>query len=81
MSKPSFHGIGNSHREYSPDPYLEGAKLLGFDPKRCLVVEDAPAGIASGLAAGCKTLAVVTSHAAESMRDAGPTYLVQNLTR
>ncbi|KAL5527367.1 hypothetical protein ACEPAG_6158 [Sanghuangporus baumii] len=63
----------------APDPYLEGAKLLGVNPKRCLVVEDAPAGIASGLAAGCKTLAVVTSHTADAMREAGTTYLVQNL--
>ena len=65
----------------SPDPYLEGAKLLGFDPKRCLVVEDAPAGITSGLAAGCKTLGVITSHTGEAMREAGTSYLVKNLGR
>lgn len=42
----------------SPDPYLAAAARLGADPRECLVVEDAPAGIASGRAAGCVTLAV-----------------------
>jgi sugar-phosphatase len=46
-----------------PEPYLTGAKLLGFPPSECLVIEDSPAGIASGKAAGCKVLAVLSSHA------------------
>jgi sugar-phosphatase len=41
-----------------PDPYLAAAARLGVDPHDCLVVEDAPAGIAAGRAAGCVTLAV-----------------------
>jgi sugar-phosphatase len=45
-----------------PEPYLTGAKLLGFAPADCLVIEDSPAGIASGKAAGCKVLAVLSSH-------------------
>jgi sugar-phosphatase len=45
-----------------PEPYLTGAKLLGFSPADCLVIEDSPAGIASGKAAGCKVLAVLSSH-------------------
>ncbi|THH11735.1 hypothetical protein EW145_g465 [Phellinidium pouzarii] len=65
----------------APDPYVEGAKLCGVDPKRCLVVEDAPAGIYSGQAAGCKTLAVITSHTREVMIQAKPDYLVRNLSR
>jgi mannitol-1-/sugar-/sorbitol-6-phosphatase len=47
-----------------PEPYLLGARRLGVDPARCLVVEDAPAGLASGRAAGAATLAVVTTHTA-----------------
>lgn len=37
-----------------PDPqgYLRGAELLGVDPARCLVVEDAEVGVAAGRAAG-----------------------------
>jgi sugar-phosphatase len=50
-----------------PQPYLLGARRLGADPARCLVVEDAPAGLDSGRAAGCATLAVVTTHAAADL--------------
>jgi len=63
-----------------PDPYLLGAKLCGVEPTSCLVVEDTPAGIASGRAAGCKTLGVVTSHTRDAMEKANPDYLVTNLT-
>ncbi|MGP3593247.1 sugar phosphatase [Vagococcus sp. WN89Y] len=41
-----------------PDAWLLGAKLLGLPPTECVVVEDAPAGIVSGLAAGCHVIAV-----------------------
>jgi sugar-phosphatase len=41
-----------------PDAYLLGAQRLGFKPQECVVIEDAPAGIASALAAGCQVLAV-----------------------
>ncbi|VFS52148.1 Phosphatase YfbT [Budvicia aquatica] len=41
-----------------PDAYLIGAERLGFLPAECIVVEDAPAGIASGLSAGCQVIAV-----------------------
>ncbi|WP_082683209.1 sugar phosphatase [Entomohabitans teleogrylli] len=41
-----------------PDAYLLGAELLGLSPQECVVVEDAPAGVASGLAAGCRVIAV-----------------------
>ncbi|MGI5321811.1 HAD-IA family hydrolase [Actinomadura nitritigenes] len=47
-----------------PDPagYLLAAGRLGVDPSACVVVEDAPAGIAAGRAAGATVLAVGTSH-------------------
>ncbi len=41
-----------------PDAYLLGAQLLGLVPEECVVVEDAPAGVLSGLAAGCHVIAV-----------------------
>lgn len=46
-----------------PEPYQRGAALLGVDPKDCVVIEDAPAGVAAGKAAGCHVLAVLTTHA------------------
>ncbi len=41
-----------------PDAYLLGAELLGLAPQDCVVVEDAAAGVLSGLAAGCHVIAV-----------------------
>lgn len=41
-----------------PDAYLLGAELLGLEPSACAVVEDAAAGMLSGLAAGCHIIAV-----------------------
>ncbi|MGG7444772.1 sugar phosphatase [Kosakonia oryzendophytica] len=41
-----------------PDAYLLGAKLLGLPAEECVVVEDAAAGVLSGLAAGCHVIAV-----------------------
>lgn len=46
------------HGKPEPDPYLLGAEKLGLPPQACVVVEDAPAGILSGLAAGCHVVAV-----------------------
>jgi mannitol-1-/sugar-/sorbitol-6-phosphatase len=45
-----------------PEPFLLGAKALGVDPAGCLVLEDAPAGIAAGLAAGMPVVAFRTTH-------------------
>jgi len=44
-----------------PEPYLKGAAALGFPPADCLVVEDVPAGIRSGKAAGARVIAVRTT--------------------
>jgi HAD superfamily hydrolase (TIGR01509 family) len=41
-----------------PEPYLTAAERLGVDPTQCVVLEDSPAGAASGEAAGCGVVAV-----------------------
>ncbi|WP_239954370.1 sugar phosphatase [Pantoea sp. Z09] len=45
----------------APDPYLLGAAKLGLAPQQCVVVEDAPAGILSGLDARCAVIALNAS--------------------
>ena len=45
-----------------PAPYLLAAERLGVDPADCLVVEDAPAGLAAATAAGARSLAVLVTH-------------------
>lgn len=69
--------------EGKPDPacYLMGREriqLTGAD-KSVLVLEDSPAGIRAGKAAGCKVLGLVTSHTAEQVRSAGPDWIVKDL--
>jgi mannitol-1-/sugar-/sorbitol-6-phosphatase len=53
-----------------PDPYLAGATALGADPADCVVIEDAPAGVAAGRAAGMTVWAVATTHAVEELASA-----------
>lgn len=54
----------------APDPFLKAAELLGVDPKRTVVVEDAPAGIRGGRDAGAFVCGVVTTHDASELGDA-----------
>ena len=53
-----------------PQPYLAGAAALGVDPAACLVIEDAPAGIEAGKAAGMTVLALVTTFKAGALAEA-----------
>lgn len=45
-----------------PEPFLLGACGLGLEPRRCLVLEDAPSGIESAFAAGMPVIALRTTH-------------------
>ncbi len=51
---------GHDVRVGKPDPeaYLLGARLLGLRPEETVVVEDSPAGITAGTAAGARVLGV-----------------------
>lgn len=53
-----------------PEPYELGARILCVKPSECLVIEDAPTGIKAGKAAGCKVLAVLSSHSAGDLAEA-----------
>jgi beta-phosphoglucomutase len=55
-----FLADGNSvsNLKPCPDVFLHAAESLGVSPANCLVVEDAPAGIEAGLAAGMWVLGV-----------------------
>ena len=41
-----------------PEPYLRAAAALGVDVTRCVAVEDSPAGVASALSSGARTIGV-----------------------
>ncbi|EPH45829.1 HAD-IA family hydrolase [Streptomyces aurantiacus] len=50
-----------------PEPFLLAARTLGVDPARCVVFEDAPAGLTAGRAAGMTTVALTTTHTAPEL--------------
>jgi sugar-phosphatase len=66
------------HGKPDPQPYVAAAAALGVEPSRCLVIEDTPAGIAAGTAAGAIVLALATTFAASELTDAS--YLAPSLT-
>jgi HAD superfamily hydrolase (TIGR01509 family) len=51
-------GDDGSPPKPDPAPYLAAAAGIGVAPASCVVIEDSPAGIASGAAAGCVVVAV-----------------------
>ena len=67
-----------THGKPHPEPYLKGAALLGFDPATCIVVEDAPAGVEAGKAAGARVIAVRTTSPDSDLQQAGANWLCNN---
>lgn len=72
----------------SPVPYLRAAARLGAEPGDCLVIEDAPSGVRSGLRAGMTVWGVNTQVAVEgvhrhfvSLREAVPHILAFRAVR
>jgi sugar-phosphatase len=55
-----------------PDPagYLRAACLLGVDPAHSVVLEDAPAGVDAGVAAGMTVIGVLTTNSESALRKA-----------
>jgi beta-phosphoglucomutase len=64
-----FNFIADGHSvprlKPAPDIFLYAAESVDIDPAHCLVIEDAPAGVAAGLAAGMWVLGVGPSHRLE----------------
>ena len=50
-----------------PAGYLRAAELLGVDPAHSVVLEDAPAGVEAGRAAGMTVIAVLTTNEASAL--------------
>ena len=61
-----------------PEPYLKAAKILNTPPADCLVVEDVPAGVRSGYAAGARVIGLRTTSSAEELTQAGAQWIVRD---
>lgn len=61
-----------------PEPYLKAAEVLGVPGSECVVIEDAPAGIRSGKAAGARVIAFQTTMHRQALEEASPDWIVRN---
>ena len=80
LPEPKFIVTSSDIKKGKPDPepYLKGARALSLAPKDCVVIEDAPAGIRSGKAAGAKVIALQTTERDELLRAAGANFIVKD---
>lgn len=75
----TVHGFDIEHGKPAPDCFLLAAERVGLPPANCVVVEDAPVGIASALAAGMKVIGLVGTHPDWKLHEAGATHVVDRL--
>ncbi len=54
----------------APDIFLRAADLLSVAPQDCWVIEDSKPGVAAGLAAGMRVIAITNSYPADELRQA-----------
>jgi mannitol-1-/sugar-/sorbitol-6-phosphatase len=62
----------------NPEPYLKAASMLGFPPADCVVLEDVPAGIRAGKAAGARVVAFRTTVRQRELCEAGADWILNN---
>lgn len=84
LAHPRFLVTAEEVADGKPDPacYRLGAERLGLKetkPERLLVLEDAPAGVRAGKAAGYRVVALATTHDVGRLREAGADWIVQDM--
>lgn len=83
LAHPRFLVSAEEVKEGKPDPacYLLGAERLGLKggEGEVLVLEDAPAGVRAGKAAGFKVVGLATTHEVGKLREAGADWIVRDL--
>jgi beta-phosphoglucomutase len=70
-----------AHGKPAPDIFLAAAAALGVAPERCVVIEDAPAGVAAAHAGGMRCLAVRRAGQADPPGLASADLVVDSLTQ
>ena len=88
LAHPKYLVTAEEVAKGKPDPacYQLGVKRLGINerngelkPTQILVLEDAPAGVAAGKAAGYKVVALATTHSIDRLREAGADWIVRDM--
>lgn len=82
--RPYFDAIVDASmiRHGKPDPeiYRTAAERVDIDPARCVVFEDALAGIEAGRRAGMAVVALATTHTRAELTDSGAALIVDDFT-
>jgi beta-phosphoglucomutase family hydrolase len=68
------------HGKPNPEIYLTAAERVGIPPARCIVFEDALAGIEAGLRAGMVVVALATTHTHEELATTGASLIIDDFT-
>ena len=67
----------------APECYRLGIDRLGLTAEETraevLVIEDSPAEVVAGKAAGCRVIGLATTHSIKQIRESGPDWIVQDL--
>lgn len=83
LSHPKTLVVAEDVQQGKPDPacYLLGASKLGLPASsKVLVLEDSPAGVKAGKAAGFAVVGLATTHRIEQLQLAGADYIVRDMT-
>ncbi|MFF5211127.1 HAD-IA family hydrolase [Streptosporangium sp. NPDC000396] len=70
LPQVQIYGEDVEHSKPHPEGYLKAAERLGYEPSRCVVIEDAPNGVRAGKAAGCTVIAIAATHTVEELSEA-----------
>ena len=68
--KALVYGLEVKEGKPSPQAFLLAAQKLGLEPARCLVIEDAVAGVSAAKRAGMKCIAVTNTHEGKFLTEA-----------
>ena len=84
LAHPKYMVTAEEVQNGKPDPegYKLGAKRLQLEhaaPGQILVLEDSPAGVQAGKAAGYKVVALATTHDVDRLRQAGADWIVRDM--
>ncbi|KZF26289.1 glycerol-3-phosphate phosphatase 1 [Xylona heveae TC161] len=82
IAQPKHVVVAEDVENGKPDPacYRLGRARLGLSAEAAtLVIEDAPAGIRAGKAAGCQVVGLTTTHSAQQVREAGADWIIPDL--
>lgn len=82
LAHPKYLVCAEMVENGKPDPacYLLGHSMLNLPSgEPVLVLEDAPAGVRAGKAAGFKVVALATTHTVDQLKEAGADWIVRDM--